>query len=199
MRGEEVMGYFTADPLGFEAGDANLHRYVGNDPTDATDPTGNYLVANNANSARQLTKELNAANVKGITTTVLASGQVYIQIPITNENQTALYGYANSKWKAVFAGLKAGETVPAKSAAERNAFLFAVGLAGEGLAASTGVVFSGGTGYASGNLSNADIKAIKQVRGKTASTAGLPLAVDIGGGWTVHSSYICKAHTATGR
>jgi len=30
----------NSDPLGFEAGDANLYRYVGNGPTDATDPTG---------------------------------------------------------------------------------------------------------------------------------------------------------------
>ena len=27
-------------PLGFDAGDANLYRYVGNDPVDYTDPTG---------------------------------------------------------------------------------------------------------------------------------------------------------------
>jgi hypothetical protein len=27
-------------PLGFEAGDANLYRYVGNDPTDLVDPSG---------------------------------------------------------------------------------------------------------------------------------------------------------------
>lgn len=30
----------VADPLGYEAGDANLYRYVGNSPTNATDPTG---------------------------------------------------------------------------------------------------------------------------------------------------------------
>jgi hypothetical protein len=29
-----------ADPLGFAAGDANLYRYVGNDPTDLVDPSG---------------------------------------------------------------------------------------------------------------------------------------------------------------
>lgn len=29
-----------ADPLGFAAGDTNLYRYVGNSPTDASDPTG---------------------------------------------------------------------------------------------------------------------------------------------------------------
>lgn len=28
------------EPLGFEAGDANLYRYCDNDPTDATDPSG---------------------------------------------------------------------------------------------------------------------------------------------------------------
>jgi RHS repeat-associated protein len=30
------------DPSGFSAGDSNLDRYVGNGPTDATDPTGEY-------------------------------------------------------------------------------------------------------------------------------------------------------------
>jgi RHS repeat-associated protein len=30
----------TADPLGFAAGDPNLYRYVGNDPTDMMDPSG---------------------------------------------------------------------------------------------------------------------------------------------------------------
>ncbi len=32
--------YFSKDPIGFEAGDANLRRYVGNDPLNATDPSG---------------------------------------------------------------------------------------------------------------------------------------------------------------
>ncbi|MBI1916597.1 MAG: hypothetical protein HYS12_17955 [Planctomycetes bacterium] len=34
----------TEDPIGFEAGDANLFRYVGNDPTNATDPSGLKIV-----------------------------------------------------------------------------------------------------------------------------------------------------------
>ena len=32
--------WISKDPIGFEAGDANLYRYVGNGPTNATDPTG---------------------------------------------------------------------------------------------------------------------------------------------------------------
>ena len=36
-------GRFTSrDPIGFAGGDANTYRYVGNGPTDATDPTGLY-------------------------------------------------------------------------------------------------------------------------------------------------------------
>jgi len=35
------LGQFTSeDPIGFDADDANLRRYVGNSPTNATDPTG---------------------------------------------------------------------------------------------------------------------------------------------------------------
>ena len=32
--------WISEDPIGFEAGDANLRRYVGNSPTNATDPSG---------------------------------------------------------------------------------------------------------------------------------------------------------------
>jgi RHS repeat-associated protein len=36
-----AVGRFNGqDPLGFSAGDVSLYRYVGNDPPDATDPTG---------------------------------------------------------------------------------------------------------------------------------------------------------------
>ncbi len=38
------VGRFTSqDPLGFAAGDANLHRYVSNSPADATDRTGLFV------------------------------------------------------------------------------------------------------------------------------------------------------------
>jgi uncharacterized protein RhaS with RHS repeats len=38
---DPTIGRWTSqDPIGFEAGDANLYRYVGNGPTNAVDPTG---------------------------------------------------------------------------------------------------------------------------------------------------------------
>lgn len=36
--------WLSEDPLGFEAGDSNLYRYVGNGPTNATDPSGLRLI-----------------------------------------------------------------------------------------------------------------------------------------------------------
>ena len=35
-----LLGSVSNDPLGFAAGDSNLYRYVGNGPTNSTDPTG---------------------------------------------------------------------------------------------------------------------------------------------------------------
>src|SRR5208283_1618081 len=32
--------WLSQDPIGFFGGDPNLYRYTGNDPTNATDPTG---------------------------------------------------------------------------------------------------------------------------------------------------------------
>jgi RHS repeat-associated protein len=37
--------WISQDPLGFDAGDSNLYRYVRNSPTTATDPNGQVLIA----------------------------------------------------------------------------------------------------------------------------------------------------------
>lgn len=36
--------FLEQDPIGFEAGDPNVYRYVQNNPTNASDPSGQYLV-----------------------------------------------------------------------------------------------------------------------------------------------------------
>ncbi len=40
MYDPSVGRWLEEDPVGFDAGDANLYRYAGNDPTDAIDPEG---------------------------------------------------------------------------------------------------------------------------------------------------------------
>jgi len=37
--------FISEDPIGFAAGDANLYRYCGNSPTNATDPTGQFIIS----------------------------------------------------------------------------------------------------------------------------------------------------------
>jgi hypothetical protein len=46
--------FIERDPEGYAAGDENLYRVVGNSPTNATDPTGEFAVAPNLLSARYL-------------------------------------------------------------------------------------------------------------------------------------------------
>ncbi len=41
-----IAKWYSADPLGFGAGDANLYRYVGNRATGARDPSGQYIIFN---------------------------------------------------------------------------------------------------------------------------------------------------------
>ncbi len=36
--------FLSKDPLGYDAGDANLYRYVGNGPTNGTDPSGTVII-----------------------------------------------------------------------------------------------------------------------------------------------------------
>ncbi len=44
--------FLSEDPIGFDAGDPNFYRYVGNNPTNATDPTG-LFEASAGNSCRR--------------------------------------------------------------------------------------------------------------------------------------------------
>ncbi len=39
----ETARFISEDPIGFDAGDSNLYRYVGNSPANGTDPTGQFL------------------------------------------------------------------------------------------------------------------------------------------------------------
>ena len=48
----------TVDPSGFEAGDPNLFRDVGNDPTNATDPTGLKATYKDGSETKDITDEL---------------------------------------------------------------------------------------------------------------------------------------------
>jgi len=53
----------SPDPLGFAAGDSNLYRYVNNEPTNGTDPSGDKLFAWSGAGKDQVLQEFAAAGV----------------------------------------------------------------------------------------------------------------------------------------
>jgi RHS repeat-associated protein len=50
----ETARWVSQDPLGFDAGDSNLYRYVSNRLSLATDPSGKFLVAHSIETAKHL-------------------------------------------------------------------------------------------------------------------------------------------------
>jgi RHS repeat-associated protein len=56
--------WLSQDPLGFDAGDSNLYRYVNNAPTDATDPSGRELYAGGNESRDYVVGRMTALGVK---------------------------------------------------------------------------------------------------------------------------------------
>jgi hypothetical protein len=63
----------TRSPLGFDAGDGNLYRYVKNDPTNATDPSGlkEIIVPGEGKIDATLTQQL---KIRGVEATLLRIG-----------------------------------------------------------------------------------------------------------------------------
>ncbi len=52
--------WYTVDPMGFDAGDANLYRYVGNGVTTRSDPSGMYLLASTEEAAKKISETVRA-------------------------------------------------------------------------------------------------------------------------------------------
>ena len=56
--------FISQDPTSFAAGDANLYRYVGNSPINATDPTGLYLVVKDGQKGKPIELYFGKDNVE---------------------------------------------------------------------------------------------------------------------------------------
>ena len=54
--------WLSEDPSGFDGGDPNLYRYVGNSPANATDPTGLSKPATRSTASRRLQRRPVSAN-----------------------------------------------------------------------------------------------------------------------------------------
>jgi hypothetical protein len=54
-----IARFTSEDPMGFDAGDPNLYRYTGNDPTNATDPSGQYILTDSEAQAEAICVYIN--------------------------------------------------------------------------------------------------------------------------------------------
>jgi hypothetical protein len=79
-----MAGWMSEDPLGFAAGDANLYRYVGNDPVNATDPSGK--------------EPITAAAVGGIVVLLIELAGVYAAYDALEQYEAAEEEMARPAW-----------------------------------------------------------------------------------------------------
>ena len=56
--------WLSQDPMGFDAGDSNLYRYVNNSPVNGVDPSGNELFALSFNAASRARQSLDSYGIK---------------------------------------------------------------------------------------------------------------------------------------
>jgi RHS repeat-associated protein len=127
--------FISTDPIGFEAGDANIYRYVGNSSTLATDPTGKFVFVPFLLGAIAFGAVAGAAY--GVADHFERGGS------INNINgqeiwDKAIFGAVGGATFAVVAGLAAGAALSAKIAAST---VQATGL----------VLGAGGTGWSIGS------------------------------------------------
>lgn len=170
--------FLEEDPIGFEGGDDNLYRFVGNNPMDRTDPSGEYYVTTNPDP---IVKRLKDAGVNNPTVHKLPSGLYYVRT--TTRDAEALFKVANDLWgKEVFdkklydKDRKAWE----KAAKKRNDFLFAGGAAGGYLEGGT---FFDPNSCETIKISQEDRQGILAVNEKLRdrNKKSPPLIVDVGG------------------
>src|SRR5262249_21304743 len=71
----------SQDSDGFDGGDVNLYRYVGNDPTNATDPTGQYILAKDEATAKEAEHILGTTlSLRDVSKHRLGSGRWYLHV-----------------------------------------------------------------------------------------------------------------------
>jgi RHS repeat-associated protein len=98
--------FLTQDPMGLAAGDPNVYRYVGNSPTNATDPSGNYIFFINPASASNFCQATNQF-IPGAaaSTSPLTSSLSVLTVSTNAANLTSTSPcFPPSWWQAIVAG-----------------------------------------------------------------------------------------------
>jgi RHS repeat-associated protein len=91
--------FISIDPLGFEAGDTNLYRYVSNNSTNYTDPTGMWSLEEAWNGAQQTWNNAGQAIVNGsvsfrntVTSNAQAGLKYWTGVAVAGQNEGGIIG-----------------------------------------------------------------------------------------------------------
>ena len=91
------------DPMGFDAGDSNLYRYVNNPPTNATDPSGNEIFTRNGDVAKGLAAEY--GKKIGINITASELGDNWWVLIVSPDDKQKIKQYKDMEPQGFFSSL----------------------------------------------------------------------------------------------
>jgi RHS repeat-associated protein len=163
----------SQDPMGFGAGSTDLYQYAGNDSMNATDPSGNIIVFASSREAYAFVQKMaQVYDARHIFVSRLSDGRWYAHLDIRDSK--AAFAYADAKWR-VYRRNQSGMA----DFSDRTSFLFAAGVAGEAIGATTATDLDGARLL----ISRQDISGIRA--DNTAQNPDRdferPLFIDIGG------------------
>jgi hypothetical protein len=81
--------FVSEDRIGYDGGDVNLYRYERNNPVNAVDPSGQYIVAANAAAANDWVKRFKDSYQIKVTQVPLKSGLIYLQVATADYGKVA--------------------------------------------------------------------------------------------------------------
>jgi hypothetical protein len=101
--------FISVDPMGFGAGDTNLYRYVGNNSTNATDPSGMWSLQEAWNGAQQTWNNAGQAIVNGsvsfrntVTSNAQAGLEYWAGVAVAGQNEGGIIGDYKQRVGTVF-------------------------------------------------------------------------------------------------
>jgi RHS repeat-associated protein len=148
--------FISTDPMGFGAGDTNLYRYVGNNATNATDPTGMWSLQEAWNGAQQGWNNFTQGVAQGATSfrnTVTSNAQQGLEywagVAVAGQNEGGIIGDYKQRVGVVF-GLLSSLATEDNIDKTNETLAIALGIARLGLNGLKGAAGGGTFGFGYG-------------------------------------------------
>ncbi len=194
MYDPNVGRWLTEDPIGFRGLDANLYRYVGNSPTNYTDPSGLIIAFGDKDSADDFVGQLQEFGAGSISTYIHNPksdefGTPTVYVVIDPRDMEAVFKYADKNFDVTGVrrfGCKDKLTPEQQDVNDRrNNFLVAAGIAGISSYTAdpdgnlTGFFRDGVSGAIKSHPGGRDAKVALDLGGEGGRTFGTPGAINV--------------------